>query len=296
MPGERTTGTRISLPAAISNLAWQPPRPSMTPAFAGTGNIHNLTETFHGVVLRQGLSAVLLPPMLNIWGPNGGPENEHCRRICQFCYAGGQQSEEKTCSTSGSRMSKSNFRAHTAACSNVSAAPKWFAPARRPASPRRSGLEWATRRRRHVPTGGHGGAGGLFLDAVLVSEVIGASVVPVPLAESVAATRLLAALDTDPARRLLAEVLASGEPVTRRATSGGRGQARLGARRSGSRCGAGPRWRSRDCPAGRRPHAFPNNLGALPVADRRVTADAVELAAGPEAAAAFADAVLEVTA
>ena len=30
-----------------------------------------------------------------------------------------------------------------------------------------------------------GGAGGLFLDAVLVSEVIGASVVPVPLAESV---------------------------------------------------------------------------------------------------------------
>jgi alkylation response protein AidB-like acyl-CoA dehydrogenase len=138
-----------------------------------------------------------------------------------------------------------------------------------------------------------GGAGGLFLDAVLVSEVIGASVVPVPLAESVAATRLLAALDTDPARRLLAEVLASGEPVTlspRPAVEGRLGWVPAGLvadvvlARDGDRVIA---------QRGDAPTPFPNNLGALPVADRRVTADAVELAAGPEAAAAFADAVLE---
>ena len=272
MPGERTTGTRISLPAAISNLAWQPPRPSMTPAFAGTGNIHNLTETFHGVVLRQGLSAVLLPPMLNIWGPNGGPENEHCRRICQFCYAGGQQSEEKTCSTSGSRMSKSNFRAHTAAlfereCSTevVRASEETgFSPALWARVGELGGVDMA------LPEAA-GGAGGLFLDAVLVNEVIGASVVPVPLAESVAATRLLAALDTDPARQVAGRGAGVGRAGDPDPPSGGRGPARLGARRCWW-----PTWCWPDdgdrviAQRGDEPTPFPGNLGSLPVADRRV--------------------------
>lgn len=138
-----------------------------------------------------------------------------------------------------------------------------------------------------------GGAGGLFLDAVLVSELVGASVAPVPLAEAVAATRLLAALDTDPARGLLAEVLASGAPVTlapRPAVDGALGWVPAGLvaevvlARDGDRIIA---------QRGDPPTPFPNNLGALPVADRRVTDDAVELARGPEAVAAFADAVLE---
>ncbi len=138
-----------------------------------------------------------------------------------------------------------------------------------------------------------GGAGGLFLDGVLVSELVGASVAPVPLAEAVAAARLLAALDTTPARGLLAEVLASAAPVTlapRPAVDGTLGWVPAGLvaevvlARDGDRIIA---------QRGDTPTPFPDNLGALPVADRRVTDDAVELARGPEAVAAFADAVLE---
>jgi alkylation response protein AidB-like acyl-CoA dehydrogenase len=138
-----------------------------------------------------------------------------------------------------------------------------------------------------------GGAGGLFLDAVLVCELVGASVAPVPVAESVAAARLLAALDTGPARRVLAEGLASGEPMTlspRPAADGLLGWVPAGLvadvvlARDGDRIVA---------QRGDRPTPFPNNLGALPVADRTITADAVELARGPEAVALFADAVLE---
>ncbi len=138
-----------------------------------------------------------------------------------------------------------------------------------------------------------GGAGGLFLDALLVSEVAGAYVAPLPLAEAVAATRLLAALDTDPARRLLTEVLATGAPVTlspRPAVEGRLGWVPAGlvadvvVARDGDRIVA---------QRGDQPTPYPNNLGALPVADRRITEDAVELARGPEAMAAFADAVLE---
>jgi hypothetical protein len=126
-----------------------------------------------------------------------------------------------------------------------------------------------------------GGAGGLFLDAVLVSELVGAFVAPLPLAEAVAATRLLAALDTDPARHLLAEVLASGAPVTlspRPAVDGTLGWVPAGLvadvvlARDGDRIIA---------QRGDPPTPFPKNLGALPVADRRVTDDAIELARGP---------------
>ncbi|HEX4244878.1 MAG TPA: acyl-CoA dehydrogenase family protein, partial [Acidimicrobiales bacterium] len=138
-----------------------------------------------------------------------------------------------------------------------------------------------------------GGAGGLFLDALLVSELVGAYVAPVPLAESVAATRLLTALDTDPARTLLSEVLGSGQPISvspRPAADGRLGWVPAGLvadvvlARDGDRIVA---------QRGDPPTPFPNNLGALPVADRQITADAVELATGPEAVAAFADAVLE---
>ncbi len=138
-----------------------------------------------------------------------------------------------------------------------------------------------------------GGAGGLFLDAVLVSELVGAWLAPLPLAEAVAATRLLATLDSDPARAVLAEVLASGAPVTlapRPPVDGTLGWVPAGMvadvvlARDGDRIIA---------QRGDRPSPFPHNLGALPVADRRITDDAVELARGPEALAAFADAVLE---
>jgi alkylation response protein AidB-like acyl-CoA dehydrogenase len=138
-----------------------------------------------------------------------------------------------------------------------------------------------------------GGAGGLLLDAVLVNEVIGAYVAPLPLAESMAASRLLAALDTDPARQVLAQVLASGQPVTlspRPAVDGLLGWVPAGlvadvvVARDGDRIIA---------QRGDQPTPFPGNLGALPVADRQITTDAIELAAGPEAVAVFADAVLE---
>src|ERR1700760_3099064 len=59
-----------------------------------------------------------------------------------------------------------------------------------------------------------GGAGALFLDVLLVHEVLGAFLAPVPLAEAVAATRLLANLGTPAATELLAEVLEAGKPVT----------------------------------------------------------------------------------
>ena len=42
-----------------------------------------------------------------------------------------------------------------------------------------------------------GGAGALLLDVALVCELVGRSLVPVPLAESVAAVRLLSRLGTD---------------------------------------------------------------------------------------------------
>jgi alkylation response protein AidB-like acyl-CoA dehydrogenase len=138
-----------------------------------------------------------------------------------------------------------------------------------------------------------GGAGGLFLDAVLVNEVIGAAVAPVPLAESTAAARVLAALDTDPARRVLADVLASGQPVTlspRPAVDGRLGWVPAGLVADVVVALDGDRIVAQ---RGDQPTPYPGNLGALPVADRHITADAVEVAAGPEAVAVFADAVLE---
>jgi len=137
-----------------------------------------------------------------------------------------------------------------------------------------------------------GGAGALLLDVSLVAELAGRFLAPVPLAEAVATTRFLAALRTDGASTLLAEVLAAGAPVT------------LTPRKVvGDELRWVPAGRVADVVVARRgdqvvavrgdePTALAN-LGALPVADRRVGPDAVVLAEGPAAVAAFDDAILE---
>jgi len=138
-----------------------------------------------------------------------------------------------------------------------------------------------------------GGAGAQLLDVALVAELVGRFIVPVPLAESVAALRLLSALGTERSRALLAEALDAGVPVT------------LTPR---SPVGADLRWvpagavadlvlaRQGDriiAVAGDEPRPSPRNLGSLPIADRRVGDDAVEVGRGPGAVAAFEDALLE---
>jgi alkylation response protein AidB-like acyl-CoA dehydrogenase len=138
-----------------------------------------------------------------------------------------------------------------------------------------------------------GGAGAQFVDLVLVNEILGAFLAPVPVAETMAAARLLAALGTAPSRQMLSAVVDAARPVTltpRPAVGGaltwvpGGAVAdvvvaidgdRVIAARGGDRIGS------------------PGNLGSLPVAHRSITAEAVELARGPEALDAFAGAVLE---
>ncbi len=138
-----------------------------------------------------------------------------------------------------------------------------------------------------------GGAGALFLDVLLVHEVLGAFLAPVPLAEAVAATRLLANLGTPAATELLAEVLEAGKPVTLspRPVVGGTlrfvpagAVADVVLARDGDRVVA---------VRGDEPSPYPRNLGSLSVADRSTSATVVELASGPEAIELFGDAVLE---
>jgi Acyl-CoA dehydrogenase, N-terminal domain len=97
-----------------------------------------------------------------------------------------------------------------------------------------------------------GGAGAQFLDVTLVAELAGRFLVPVPLAESVAALRLLSALGTDPARRLLSEALAEGVPVTLTPRPPLRRSTPLRASRRRRRSSAGPGRRSRHRRQGRR--------------------------------------------
>jgi alkylation response protein AidB-like acyl-CoA dehydrogenase len=138
-----------------------------------------------------------------------------------------------------------------------------------------------------------GGAGALLLDVALVCELVGRSLVPVPLAESVAAVRLLSRLGTDASRALLVEALASGAPVTltprppvagvlRWVPAGGVADVVLA--RQGDRIIA---------VRGDEPVPSPRNLGSLPIADRRVGEGAVVIGEGAVARAAFDDALLE---
>jgi len=108
-----------------------------------------------------------------------------------------------------------------------------------------------------------------------------------------AAMRLLGVLGSAPAVDLVEEVLASGVPVTltpRPAAGGDLDWVPAGAvvdlvvAIDGDRIVA---------VRGDQPVTSPGNLGSLPVAHRRVTGAAIELARGPEALAAFAAAVRE---
>src|SRR5262249_61999632 len=59
-----------------------------------------------------------------------------------------------------------------------------------------------------------GGAGASLLDAALVAEQAGAALAPVPLVESIVATRLLARLDSPAAASALAAALAGDAIIT----------------------------------------------------------------------------------
>jgi alkylation response protein AidB-like acyl-CoA dehydrogenase len=138
-----------------------------------------------------------------------------------------------------------------------------------------------------------GGSGGQFLDAVVIHEVLGAYLAPVPLAETVVAARLLANLGTGAALDLLAGALQSNIPMTiapRAARAG-----RLRAVPAGAVAGLvvardGDRVVVLSGPSSRR--GAPN-LGSLPVADRSLGAGVVEVASGSAALGCFDDAVLE---
>jgi len=138
-----------------------------------------------------------------------------------------------------------------------------------------------------------GGSGGGFLDAVLVHEVLGAYLAPVPLAETVAAGRLLATLATEPALKLLAGALESGVAMTiapRPASAG-----RLRSVPAGAVAGVVVARDADRVVALTAPPAAAGvpNLGALPAADLSLDGGVIEIAAGPAALACFDDAVLE---
>jgi alkylation response protein AidB-like acyl-CoA dehydrogenase len=138
-----------------------------------------------------------------------------------------------------------------------------------------------------------GGAGALLLDVALVAELVGRFLAPVPLAESVATARLLARLETGPAAEVLGAALASGEPLTLSPRPAVGDQLRWVPAGAVADLVVARRGDTLVAVRGDEPVTAPNNLGSLPVADRRIGDDAVELASGPVAVAAFTDALLE---
>jgi alkylation response protein AidB-like acyl-CoA dehydrogenase len=138
-----------------------------------------------------------------------------------------------------------------------------------------------------------GGAGALFLDVVVVQEVLGAYLAPVPLAEAVATTRLLATLHTPAALDLLAEVLEAGDPVTLTPRPAYDGQLRFVPAGAVADVVVAQDGERIVAVRGDTPTPYARNLGSLPVADRALSGTVTELASGPEAVASFGDAVLE---
>jgi hypothetical protein len=115
----------------------------------------------------------------------------------------------------------------------------------------------------------------------------------VPVPETMAAIRLLGALGSAPAVELLEGSLGSGAPLTltpRPAVAGELGWVPAGAVVDLVLAVDGDRILA---VSGDEPVTSPGNLGSLPIAHRRVTGTAVELARGPDALAAFAAAVRE---
>ena len=129
-----------------------------------------------------------------------------------------------------------------------------------------------------------GGAGASLLDAALVAECAGAALAPVPLVESIVATRLLARLDTPAAADALDAVVAGAATITvaLRAPDG-TGTARWvpwGAVADRVVVPDGKRIVLASSPP---PGIAIANLGALPVADRAVVASDDVLAEGDAA-------------